>query len=214
MIIICYEWVCDFYVVLNYCLFCLDKDNKQKDAATEEGQSSVPAAVLAKVLEERVKERLAQRHCYTCLCANKNGDLNIDQQKCNTSLTDSSERRASMLTKNTKKPMSTKSSESLTSELDMTSSGFDYLAPTSDSSDNGLKLSARSRVCSVRLQEGSNNILLDNAAAPYSSPVLYKSRSSSGEFDEPLVHSQKLIDRNAHANEHTTRILISDDEIV
>lgn len=73
-----------------------------------------------------------------------------------------------------------------------------------------MKLSARSRVCSVRLQEGSNNILLDNAGGPYTGPVLYKSRSSSGEYEEPLVHSQKMMDRN----EHSTRILISDEEIV
>lgn len=90
---------------------------------------------------------------------------------------------------------------------------FDSAVSVSESSDNGLKLSAKSRLCSVRLQEGSNNILLDNAATPYTGPVLYKSRSSSSEYDEPLVHTQKLADRNIHTNEHT-RILISDEEII
>jgi len=109
--------------------------------------------------------------------------------------------------------MTTKSSESLISEPEL-SSYFENSVSLTDSSDSsGLKLSARSRLCSVRLQEGSNNILLDNAATPYTGPVLYKSRSSSGEYDEPLVHSQKLVDRNIHANEHT-RILISDEEII
>ncbi|XP_025191111.1 uncharacterized protein LOC112591478 isoform X2 [Melanaphis sacchari] len=170
-----------------------DKDIKSSRDA-EEGSAqpvnNVSAAILAKVLEERVKDRLTQRHCSTCSCANKSGDFNPDQQECHSPLTDSSNKRGRAFTKHSKQPMTTK-----------------------NSSDSGLKLSTRSRLCSVRLQEGSNNILLDNAATPYTGPVLYKSRSSSGEYDEPLVHSQKLVDRNIHVNEHT-RILISDEEII
>lgn len=71
-----------------------------------------------------------------------------------------------------------------------------------------MKLLARSRLCSVRLQEGSNNILLDNSAAP--GPILYKSRSESDECNEPLVH---LSDRHIHTNKNA-RILISDEEII
>lgn len=162
---------------------------------------------MAKVLEERVQERLAVRHCYSCSCNNQNSEYNAHQ---NVSQTDLSEKQVRPFTKNIKKPTISKVFESLTTnEMDQLSCIENIVS--FDSSDNGPKLSARSRVCSVRLQEGSNNILLDNAGGSYSSPVLYKSRSSSGEFDEPLlVHSQKLVDRN----EHTTRILISDEEII
>lgn len=161
---------------------------------------------MAKVLEERVQERLTERHCYSCSCNNKNSGLNPNQSLSHIDL---SEKQVHPFTKNIKKPGSSKNFESLTSEPDHLSCVENSVSV--DSSDNGLKLSARSRVCSVRLQEGSNSILLDNAGGLYSSPVLYKSRSSSGEYDEPLlVHSQKLVDRN----EHTTRVLISDEEII
>lgn len=46
------------------------------------------------------------------------------------------------------------------------------------------------RLCSVRLQLGSNNILLDNAAQ-FSSPVLYKRRSCNNDLSEPSVHASK-----------------------
>ena len=42
------------------------------------------------------------------------------------------------------------------------------------------------RHCSVRMQAGSSNILLDNVVDPYT-PILYKSRNS----DDPLVHSPR-----------------------
>lgn len=45
------------------------------------------------------------------------------------------------------------------------------------------------RHCSVRLQPGSNNILLDNAAQ-FSSPILYKRRQCN-ETSEPSVHAIK-----------------------
>lgn len=199
-----------------YFIFILEKSSKSsKDIEEGSTQSvnSVSASILAKVLEERVNERLTQRHCFTCSCAIKSNDPNSEQQNCPSPQTNSSEKRLSRtLTKCSKRPTTTKSSESLVSESDLTSY-FDNSLSISDSSDNGLKLSARSRICSVRLQEGSNNILLDNASTTFTGPVLYKSRSSSGEYDEPLVHSQKLVDRNMHANENT-RILISDEEII
>lgn len=163
-------------------------------------------------MEERVKERLTQRHCTTCSCSTKGVDPSTNQRESPSPPIDPSEKRVRALSKYNKRHTPTKSSESLVSESDLTSY-FDNSLSIADSSDSGLKLSARSRVCSVRLQEGSNNILLDNAATPYSGPVLYKSRSSSGEFDEPLVHSQKLAERITLANDHT-RILISDEEII
>lgn len=192
--------------------FFLDRDTRSRDV--EEGPSSQPitnvsAAILAKVLEERVKERLTQRHCFTCSCTIKN----TDQHEYTSPQTDSSDKRSRPLNKCSKRSVTTtKSSESLSSESDLASC-FDSSISITDSSDNGPKLSARSRLCSVRLQEGSNNILLENSAMPYTGPVLYRSISSSGEFDEPLVHSQKLLDRNAHPNEQT-RILLSDEEII
>lgn len=196
-----------------YFLEKTSKPSRDIEEGSTQSVNSVSASILAKVLEERVKERLTQRHCYTCSCASKNNDPNTEQQECPSPQTNSSEKRSSRtLTKCIKRPTATKSSESLLSESDL-SSYFDNSLSIPDSSDNGLKLSARSRICSVRLQEGSNNILLDNAATPFTGPVLYKSRSSSGEYDEPLVHAQKLLDRNMHANENT-RILISDEEII
>ncbi|XP_025416499.1 uncharacterized protein LOC112687721 isoform X2 [Sipha flava] len=189
------------------------KSSRDIEEGSTQSVNNVSASILAKVLEERVKERLTQRHCYTCSCNIKNNDSNTEQQECPSPQTDSSEKRSSRtLTKCSKRPNSAKSSESLASESDLTSN-FDNSLSISDSSDNGLKLTARSRICSVRLQEGSNNILLDNAATPFTGPVLYKSRSSSSEYDEPLVHSQKLMDRSLHANENTC-ILISDEEII
>lgn len=197
-------------------IFFVDKDTtKFKDVEEEECSqpvNNVSAAILAKCLEERVNERLIQRHCCTCSCTYKSGDSITDQQECLSPQIDSSDKRARKLSKCSKRPITTKSSESLVSESDLTSY-FDNSVSILDSSENGLKLTARSRLCSVRLQEGSKNILLDNAATPYSGPVLYKSRSSSGEYEEPLVHSQKYVDRNMHINEHT-HILISDEEII
>ena len=46
------------------------------------------------------------------------------------------------------------------------------------------------RPCSVRLQPGSNNILLDNAAH-FSSPILYKRRTGNVDLSEPSVHRVK-----------------------
>lgn len=46
------------------------------------------------------------------------------------------------------------------------------------------------RPCSVRLQPGSNNILLDNAAH-FSSPILYKRRPGHVDLSEPSVHRVK-----------------------
>lgn len=46
------------------------------------------------------------------------------------------------------------------------------------------------RPCSVRLQPGSNNILLDNAAH-FSSPILYKRRTGNDDLSEPSVHRVK-----------------------
>ncbi|XP_050438996.1 uncharacterized protein LOC126844675 isoform X2 [Adelges cooleyi] len=187
-----------------------DKDSKPKDI--EDGSSQPPvnnvsAAILAKVLEQRVKERITQRHCTTCSCTPKNDPEHTDSSL---SQSDFSDKRRTY-SKNSKRH-SNKSSESLTSEPDLMH--FDNTMSIGEISESGTKLPvARSRICSVRLQEGSNNILLDNASMPYAAPVLYKSRSSSGEYDEPLVHSQKHIDRNIHSNEHT-RILISDEEII
>ncbi|VVC29767.1 Hypothetical protein CINCED_3A016407 [Cinara cedri] len=189
-----------------------DRDTKSRDV--EDGSlmqpiTNVSAAILAKVLEERVKERLTQRHCFTCSCTIKN----TDQHEYPSSQTDSSEKRARSLNKYSKRPVTTtKSSESLSSESDL-ASYFDTTTSITESSDNGPKLSARSRLCSVRLQEGSNNILLENCGMPYTGPVLYRSISSSMEYDEPLIHSQKSIDRNTHPNEQT-RILLSDEEII
>lgn len=51
------------------------------------------------------------------------------------------------------------------------------------------------RHCSVRVQPGSNNILLDNAAQ-FSSPVLYKRRGgpcSGDSASEPLVHTAATV---------------------
>ncbi|XP_050526745.1 uncharacterized protein LOC126897286 [Daktulosphaira vitifoliae] len=191
-------------------VYSLNNDTKVKDVEdgpTQPPVNSVSAAIIAKVLEERIKERLTQRHCSSCSCETKN-----ETEHFNNALpcSEFSEKRRSYVRHS--KRYSNKSSESPISEPDLIH--FDNTMSIGDSSESGSKLHvARSRLCSVRLQEGSNNILLDNAATPYSGPILYKSRSSSGEFDEPLVHSQKSIDRNSHINEHT-RILISDEEII
>jgi len=172
--------------------------------------NSVSTAILAKILEEKVKEKLSQRHCSTCSCENTMDTPNADQTEYHSTQTESSDKRTRP---KCSKRSTSKNSDSLLSESELTSY-FDSAVSIPDCVDNGLKLTtAKSRLCSVRLQEGSKNILLDNVATPYSNPVLYKSRSSSSEYDEPLVHSQKLADRNVHANEHT-RILISDEEII
>lgn len=186
-----------------------EKDEGKKSEAPV---NSVSTAILAKILEERVKEKLTQRHCSTCSCDNKIDEPNTEQNECHSSQTEFCDKRIRAHTKSSKHS-TIKSSTSLLSESELTSY-FDNTISIPDSSDNGLKLTtAKSRLCSVRLQEGSKNILLDNVATPNSNPVLYKSRSSSSEYDEPLVHSQKSTDRNTHVNEHT-HILISDEEII
>lgn len=203
-------------LIVQFCFFFFFLDKTAKTRDIEDGYTqpvnSVSAAILAKVLEKRVQERLTHRHCLTCSCSTKSIDSNTDQLECLSTQADPCDKRIRSLNKCSKRSTATKSSESLLSESDLALS-FDNSVSITDSSDYGVKLSARSRLCSVRLQEGSNNILLDNAATPYSGPVLYKSRSSSGEYDEPLVHSQKLTERNILTNEHT-RILISDEEII
>lgn len=186
-------------------IFFLEKDEGKKSRDDDTSMNSVSTEILAKILEEKVKEKLSQRHCSTCSCDNNMDPPNADQTE-----TESSDKRTRA---KCSKRLTTKNSDSLLSESELTTY-FDNAVSIPDCVDNGLKLTtAKSRLCSVRLQEGSKNILLDNVAAPYSNPVLYKSRSSSSEYDEPLVHSQKLTDRNVHATEHT-RILISDEEII
>lgn len=128
---------------------------------------------MAKVLEDNVKERL------------------IHQQDTNLS-----DKRSHFLTKSKKKPIATNSSENLLPNSDLTSS-FDNVS-IAESSDNGTKTTSRSRPCSVRLQEGSKNILLDNTS---SGPILYKSRLEN----DSLIN---FLDQNH------TKIMISDEEII
>jgi hypothetical protein len=83
---------------------------------------------------------------------------------------------------------------------------FDMSTPSTPSSE-----SARPgpRLCSVRLQPGSNNILLDNAAH-FSSPVLYRRRANVGDpsESEPIVHSGKIrasfVSSSSNHEEHKT----------
>lgn len=51
--------------------------------------------------------------------------------------------------------------------------------------DNKVNKPSGPRHCSVRVQAGTSNILLDNVVDPYT-PILYKSR-----YADPLVHSQR-----------------------
>lgn len=57
------------------------------------------------------------------------------------------------------------------------------------------------RLCAVRLQPGSNNILLDNVAQ-FSSPILYKRRSCNNDLTEPSVHTG--ISRNSSDESETS----------
>lgn len=67
------------------------------------------------------------------------------------------------------------------------------------------------RHCSVRLQPGSNNILLDNVAQ-YSTPVLYKRRHVNGDVSEPSVHAAKSRTSSLSSN-YSERKLSTETEI-
>lgn len=67
------------------------------------------------------------------------------------------------------------------------------------------------RHCSVRLQPGSNNILLDNAAQ-FSTPVLYKRRHCNGDASEPSVHAAKSRTSSLSSN-YSERKLSTETEI-
>lgn len=89
----------------------------------------------------------------------------------------------------------------------------DTSAPSTPSSETARP---GPRLCSVRVQPGSNNILLDNAAF-FSSPILYRRRANVGDLSEsePIVHlgKSRAPSVSSVSSDHGERKVLTETEI-
>ncbi|CAH0390762.1 unnamed protein product [Bemisia tabaci] len=260
----------------------IDKESQCDDASGKPPQSPVDivsAAIMAKVLEERERERASPKHCRTCFCSSRSSQNKCTQTDENDILfftsfdfdnkavmkngSDSyknpsfdsfeaapkltrpgikfskrdSSKSGFSVSKISQQPSNLSSSdEKLIQEINSSCNNCNnnninngkqkecsigVTIPSADkfsdsdndspstscnliSFDNSSLSSSENckentstkvspvgpRLCSVRVQAGSHNILLDNAVNPYSTPVLYRSRFFN-DATEPLVHSSR-----------------------
>lgn len=148
---------------------------KSPNASIKNGESEndnqsvdiVSAAIMAKVLEERERERSMIKHCDSCTCANKT--LKI--------ICEDTHHTVGVQTSDNFSDNSTSSSLINLSEIshhrlcDKSSPTFEVSAKDNNTSVKGP------RYCSMRVQTGSKNILLDNAHSNVA-PVLYTRQSN------------------------------------
>lgn len=183
---------------------------KSPNASLKNGESEnenpavdiVSAAIMAKVLEERERERSMIKHCDSCTCANKT---------------------IKIISENTHHTVGVQTAEILSDNS--TSSSLINLSEIShhrlcDKSSSTFETSAKDnislkgpRYCSMRLQTGSKNILLDNAHSNVA-PVLYTRQNSNNKnnkkennktnscsSDESLHNQQRIADWVENSND-------------
>lgn len=162
----------------------------------------VSAAIMAKVLEERERERSMIKHCDSCTCANKT---------------------IRIVTETTHHSVAVQTSENFSCN-NSASSSLINLSDAShhrlcDKSSPTFEISAKEntkgpRYCSMRLQSGSKNILLDNVHSNVA-PVLYTRQNSqknkkditarahahSCSSEESLQNQQRIADWVENSNE-------------
>lgn len=137
----------------------------------------VSAAIMAKVLEERERERSMIKHCDSCTCANKTIKI----------VSENAHHSVAVQTNDNLSDNSASSSLINLSEIshhrlcDKSSPSFDI------SAKDNLSIKGP-RYCSMRLQTGSKNILLDNAHSNVA-PVLYTRQSSQKNKKEDAIRA-------------------------
>ncbi|XP_046676295.1 uncharacterized protein LOC124364677 [Homalodisca vitripennis] len=198
----------------------LEKEQPDEKHCKQGTLDIVSAAIMAKVLEEREKERAQTRHCESCTCPIIGVTQHVSTQtiavetcdKClNTGTGQSKEEQG--LVGRSSSPMSVRG-KAPDKPCDFTTLAAERLGrrgweraekdscvregvlvnlDTSDESEPDRPRGPRH--CSVRLQAGSSNILLDNVVNSSYTPVLYKSRPDA------LVHSPRS--RSGSSNSST-----------
>ncbi|KAL1124533.1 hypothetical protein AAG570_001159, partial [Ranatra chinensis] len=160
-------------------VYSINKGPVEKDLNSEEKNHQgappvdiVSAAIMAKVLEERERERAQTKHCDTCTCP----AISNKQSKGTQTTEQVRDNSRHCRTPATSGALNVKSSRNLVQT---------EKPPPQPTSEQPPRL-AGPRHCSVRMQVGTNNILLDNIVSPYTTPVLYKSRNA-----DPLVHAPR-----------------------
>lgn len=204
-------------------VYSLNKTVEKDPDDTDSSQSQedlVSAAIMAKILEERERERLSNsnKHCPSCRCpSNERGGIGRVHKSTQTWSRDSSPESVSSregllisLHSDENTPASTPRSTKKSLKLGQYSNGQEgspsnnnhtshsnskqthkFLSDTPDlinlcgtedtTSSAGSDVGGVGpRLVSVRIPAGSNNILLDNASASFTAPVLYKGRPPGG----------------------------------
>ncbi|KAK7580634.1 hypothetical protein V9T40_001263 [Parthenolecanium corni] len=196
-----------------------DKETNSNETMTKQNApvDIVSAAIMAKILKEREKERSTSKHCQTCSCSlisydNKScqtDDVPTIDDSCNNNVVVDTINEVALRNRGEKpEPVSSAMKQEPQDLIDLNGYNSDDnyqffktirrqgsqreeaardLISFESSSPDTVK---GPRPCSVRLQPGSNNILLDNAAH-FSSPILYKRRPGHVDLSEPSVHRVK-----------------------
>lgn len=158
----------------------------------------VSAAIMAKVLEERERERSMIKHCDTCTCSNKN--LRIINEtthhtigvQTNENLSNNSSTSSSLINLSSNDSMRAVQGHHRL---------CDKSSPTFDANANKDAAALKGpRYCSMRVQSGSKNILLDNAHSNVA-PVLYTRQNKIKKDDNAvtvvnLCSSEEAVDNS------------------
>ncbi|XP_054284097.1 uncharacterized protein LOC129001000 [Macrosteles quadrilineatus] len=197
-----------------------EKETSEEKQCKQGSVDIVSAAIMAKILEEREKERAHTKHCESCTCPIIGATQNVATQTT-VQMSDKCLNTGSDIVMRSSSPMSVRGKAVETKNCDFTTLAAERLGrrkwerensvregvlvnlDTSDESEETDKPRGP-RHCSVRLQAGTSNILLDNVVDSYT-PVLYKSRPDA------LVHSPRS--RSGSSNSSEERPLRTETQI-
>lgn len=177
----------------------------------------VSAAIMAKVLEERERERSMIKHCDTCTCSTKNiriinensqHSIGVQTSYNNLNLNSDNSTTSSLINLSSNEQHSPKILQTHHRLCDKSSPTFDNNNSAKETA--GLK---GPRYCSMRMQSGSKNILLDNAHSNVA-PVLYTRQNRKKEStirahetanscssEEPLDNSRRIAEWVENSND-------------
>lgn len=139
----------------------LDKETTNEEKSSCQPVDIVSAAIMAKILEERERERSQMKHCATCSCR---------KSKCTKSTQTLTDLSCSELCFSPPSALRSREGRKVAEGI------LVNLEPTSEDD----LISFGPRQCSLRVQAGSSSVVVGGGA----SPVVYRSRGS-----DPLVHS-------------------------
>ena len=146
----------------------LDKDTNNEEKNNSQPVDIVSAAIMAKILEERERERSQAKHCGTCTCR---------KVKCTKSTQTLTDLTCSEVCFNPPPPSS--GGGLRIREGRRVAEGI--LVNLEPPAEDDL-ISFGPRQCSLRVQPGSSSVLVGGSVAP----VIYRSRNS-----DPLVHAPR-----------------------